>query len=166
MFKKIALWTVYVLIVGLLVFGAANRTSAKTDQGVLFGNLTENTGGRGQLDGTGEEYERNSNIENADHEENLEEHTWESMSGKVIGIGAEALVIDTESAGILEIEGRTWRFAQELGYVPAEGNEVLVQGFYENGEFEVAIIQDLTDDIIFRMRDEYGKPMWGGGGRN
>ena len=48
MFKKIILWTVYILIVGLLVFGAANRTSAKTDQGTLFGNVDEIVARRGQ----------------------------------------------------------------------------------------------------------------------
>ena len=48
MFKKVILWTIYVLIVGLLVFGAANRTSAKPIRDILFGNLDEITGGRGQ----------------------------------------------------------------------------------------------------------------------
>ena len=160
MVKKIALWAAYILIVGLLVFGAANRTSAKTDQGILFGNLNDIVAGRGQTTGgTG-------NYESADHEEILEEQDWVSYSGQIISIGTEALEIQTGAAGILEIAGRPWRFAQELGYDPLEGNEVLVQGFYENGEFEVSIINDLSIDQIFRLRDEYGKPLWGGGGRN
>ena len=66
-------------------------------------------------------------------------------------------------AGILEIEGRSWRSVQESGLIPGEGNEVVVQGFYENGEFDVSTIRDLTTDQIFRLRNEYGKPMWGGG---
>ncbi len=160
MVKKIALWAVYVLIVGLLVFGAANRTSAKMDQGILFGNVDEIVAGRGQATGN------TGNYESSDHDEILEKQDWISFSGQVISFGAEALEINTGSAEILEIEGRSWRFAQELGYVPVEGNEVLVQGFYENGEFEVSIIQDLSSDQIYRLRDDYGKPMWGGGGRN
>ena len=166
MVKKIALWAAYILIVGLLVFGAANRTSAKTDQGILFGNMDEIVSGRGQATGGTGNYDETGNFESSDHEEILEEQDWVSYSGQITSIGAEALEIQTEAAGILGIEGRPWRFAQELGYDPLEGNEVLVQGFYENGEFEVSIINDLSIDQIFRLRDEYGKPMWGGGGRN
>lgn len=166
MIKKIALWIVYILIVGLLVFGAANRTSAKTDQGLLFGNIEEIVSGRGQASGGSDNYDENGSYEASDHDEILEEHDWVSMSGKITSVGAEALEVQTGTDGVLEIEGRTWRFAQELGYVPVEGNEVIVSGFYENGEFEVATIQDLTTDQTFTLRDAYGKPMWGGGGRN
>ena len=160
MVKKIMLWTVYVLIVGLLVLGAANRTSAKTDQGLLIGNSEEINGGRGQGNGSSVEY---GEYEAAGHEEVLEQQDWVTLSGQIIAVGSEALEIQTGSAGDLEIEGRSWRFAQELGYVPVEGNEVVVKGFYENGEFEVSTIQDLTAEQIFQLRDEYGKPRWGGG---
>ena len=166
MFKKVILWTVYVFIVGMLVFGAANRTSAKTGQGILFGNWDDTVAGWGQ----GNESAGNSagfDENEADiHEEILDEQKWVSFSGQIISIETEVLVIQTRTAGILEIEGRPLRFAQELGYVPEEGNEVVVQGFYENGEFEVSMIQDLTINQEFRLRDNYGRPMWGGGGRN
>ena len=162
MIKKVTMWIVYVLIVGLLVFGAANRTLAKTDQGTLFGNMDEIVSGRGQGNGGLGNFEEYGEYEAADHEE----HDLVSLSGQIIAAKVEALEIQTGTAGILEIEGQSWRFAQELGYVPGEGNEVIVQGFYENGEFEVSTIQDLTADLIFHLRDEYGKPMWGGGGRN
>jgi hypothetical protein len=163
MIKKIAMWTVYVLIVGLLVFGAVNRTSAKTDQGILFGNFEEAPGTRGRESGGVGSVEENSRYEETDHEDSIEDSDWVSFNGQVIAVGSEALEILTVSDGILEIEGRSWRFVQELGYVPAGGNEVVVRGFYENGEFEIATIQDLTADQVFKLRDEYGKPMWGGG---
>lgn len=166
MVKKIALWTVYVLIVALLVFGAANRTAAKSDQGTLIGNLDAVFAGQGegadrsgQVDGY-DEYETN------DHEEIIQEQDRVVLSGQIINISSETLEIGTGTAGILEIEGRTWRYLRELGYVPEEGNEVVVTGFFENGEFEVSSIQDLTAELAIQIRDEYGKPMWGGGGRN
>ena len=166
MIKKMAMWSVYVLIVGLLVFGAANRTSAKTDQGLLFGNMDEIIAGRGQAAGSSGSNDENGNYAASDHEVIIEEHDWVWLSGQIARVGAEALVIQIGTEGDLEVEGRSWRFAQELGYVPVEGNDVVVSGFYENGEFEVATIQDLTADQIFTLRDEFGKPMWGGGGRN
>jgi hypothetical protein len=166
MFKKIIMWALYGGIVGLLIFGAANRTSAKTDQGLLFDRTEDFTSEGGRGNGGSGNGGQSGEAGLADYEEKLEEHDWMSLSGQIINVGSEALEIQTDTAGILEIEGRSWRFAQELGYVPGEGNEVSVQGFYENGEFEVSMIQDLTTDQVFQLRDEYGKPMWGGGGRN
>ena len=163
MIKKIALWTVYVLIVGLLVFGAANRTSAKTDQVLLFGNQGEIADGRGRGSfGSGDD-DKVGEFEAEDHDESPEDQDWVSLSGLIVFVGADVLEIQTGTSGILEIEGRSYRFVQELGYLPVEGNEVVVRGFYENGEFEVGVIQDLTDNLTFQLRDEYGRPMWGGG---
>lgn len=166
MVKKIFLWSVYVLIVGLLILGAANRTSAKTDQGVLIGNLNEVFEGRGQGTSGSKKDDEYSEFEADDHEEIIKEQDWVTLKGQIISISSEALEIKTVTAGSLEIEGRSWRFIRELGYIPVEGNEVVVQGFYENGEFEVSTIQDLTTELIIKIRDEYGRPMWGGGGRN
>lgn len=163
MVKKILLWAGYVLIVGLLVFGAANRTAAKSGQEPLIGNLNEAFTGRGEgVDRSGQaegydEYETN------DHEEIIKKQDWVILSGQIVKVSSESLEIQTGSTGILEIEGRTWRYLQELGYVPGELNEVVVMGFYENGEFEVSSIQDLTAELAFQIRDEYGRPMWGGG---
>jgi hypothetical protein len=103
LFKKVILWTVYVLIVGLLVFGAANRTSAKTDQGILFGNLDEIIDGRGQGNGSAGNSEGYGENEIDDHEEILEEHDWVSFRGQIIAVGVESLEIQTGTAGILEI---------------------------------------------------------------
>ena len=166
MFKKVVLWIGYVLIVGLLIFGAANRTSAKMDQGLLFGNSNEVFVARGQGNNSSGSNEGYDEFEADDHDEIVEEQDWMVLKGQIVNITSEALEIQTITAGILEIEGRSWRFVQELGYVPMEGNQLVVQGFYENGEFEVATIQDLTNEQVFQIRDESGRPMWGGGGRN
>ncbi len=166
MVKKTILWMVYVLIVGGLVFGAANRTLAKTDQGILFGNQDEIVAGRGQGNGSTSSSESDVKNNAYDHEVDLEGQAWITHTGQIISVSVEAIEIQTEKAGILIIEGRPLRFAQELGFVPGEGNNVSVQGFYENGEYEVAVIEDLAKDQVFLLRDNNGKPMWSGGGRN
>ncbi len=166
MFKKIMLWTVYVVIVGLLIFGAVNRTSAKADQGILFGKTDEINDGRGRGNNGSDNFIKSGEMTEAAHEEISEEQDWGSLSGQIIIVSPEALEIQTGSAGILEISGRSWRFAQELGYFPEEGNEVTVEGFYENGEFEVSTILDLSTGQIFLLREDSGRPLWSGGGRN
>ena len=85
------------------------------------------------------------------------EQDWVSFSGQIITVGGEVLEIQTGTGGILEIAGRPLRFAQEIGFIPGEGNEVVVQGFYENGEFEVATIEDLATDQIFQASRQLWK---------
>ena len=162
MFKKIFMWTIYALIVGLLIFGAANRTAAKTDQELLFGRsdvVSETGQGRG---GSGNS-EWSSDFGDTDHEENPVEHDWVSLSGQIIQVDGRTLEVLTEYDGILEISGRSWRFAQASGYLPGVGNEVILDGFFENGEFEVSAIQDLSAGQIVLLRDEDGHPLWSGG---
>ncbi|NQS91813.1 MAG: hypothetical protein HQ574_05330, partial [Chloroflexi bacterium] len=136
MIKKILIWTVYAVIVGVLIFGAANRTAAKTDLGVLFGKSdtfveeVQRQGGSGN-------FGRSSESGEPDHDEITEEHDWVSFSGQVTIVDYSALEVQTENEGILEISGRSWSFAQELGYFPEVGNEIILNGFFENGEFEV-----------------------------
>ena len=162
MIKKIFMWIVYAAIVGLLIFGAANRTAAKMDQGVLFGrseDITED----GQRRGGSGNSEISGDFGDVDHEENPVEHDWVSLNGQIILVDLRALEVLTEKYGILEISGRSWRFAQESGYLPDLGNEVILDGFFEIGEFEVSSIQDLSAGQIVFLRDEFGHPLWNGG---
>jgi hypothetical protein len=159
MIKKIFMWTVYAGIVGLLVFGAINRTSAKTDQGVLLGRPEEaaefGQGGRGEgnLGQTNE-------FEITDHEENPEEHMWIELTGVLIGFDSKTLLIQIDNEDVLELSGRAWRFVQETGYVPTLGVEVKLSGFYENAEFKIAGFQDQYYGQVVQVRDDSGAPLW------
>ena len=162
MFKKIIMWTIYAMIVGLLIFGAANRTAAKTDQDILFGRsdgVTKNGQGRGGYGNV----EQSSDFGDADHEENPVGHDWVSISGQIILVDGRMLEVLIENDGVLEISGRSWRFAQESGYLPEVGNEVILDGFFENGAFEVSAIQDISAGQVVFLRDESGHPLWAGG---
>ena len=159
MIKKIMLWTTYAMIVGLLVFGAVNRTSAKSDQGVLIGRPTtidqknQSTGGSGNSG-------RNSEVDNAEHEEIPTDHDWVDLSGVVVAFDTRTMVIQADYAGELEIAGRAWRFIQESGYLPVVGNKVILNGFYENDEFKIASLRDLDSEEIVMIRDFAGHPLW------
>lgn len=164
MIRKIVLWTVYALIVGVLVFGAANRTSAKVDQGLLFVGLNDAFGERGRGNNGASSKDDFGEFEPDDHEEVIGTEDLLEMSGTITDISGDFLEIEAGSAGILILEGRSWRFLQESGYVPLIGNEVVVQGFIEDGEFEASSLYDLTGGQIFPIRDEYGRPLWSGRG--
>lgn len=163
MLKKIIMWSIYGAIVGLLIFGAANRTAAKTDQEILFGKSVDTTVEGQRKSGSGNT-EISSEFGDADHVENPDEHDWTNLSGQIILVDSRTMEVQTESHGILEISGRSWRFALESGYLPDLGNDVILDGFFENGEFEVSTIQDLNNGEIVFLRDGSGHPLWNGGG--
>lgn len=184
MFKKILKWTVYAGIVGLLIFGGVIRTQAKAGQepaksgtGLDVGNpasLDQEGKGTEGWSRTGEENpsrsgggsDRNGSSFGASEELHLaeeEDHEWIQVSGVVTGLDAESLWIETAEGESLEISGRAWTFIQEADLTFTVADEVELEGFFENDEFEVASIQNLTRAYFLQIREESGRPLWSGG---
>ena len=181
MIKKIFLWTVFASFVGLLVFGAVNRTAAKVDhdrdqslkvERELEKEQSPNSPGNNRLGGNSDNNRQqgnSGNIKQADEsreyltESNPKNHDWMALAGTIDEVDSSRLWIKKDDSVIMEITGRAWRFAQESGYIPAVGNEIELDGFYEDGEYKPAVIRDLTTGQAFLLRDESGHPLWSGG---
>jgi hypothetical protein len=174
--KKIVLWVVYAGVVGLLVFGAINRTEAKAeagngesrsiaksqaDQTNSQNNLVSGKGG-GNSQGQG----RNAVLEDeSTREEKAEdhEHSSDSLFGTVQSITAESMAIELSAGEILVIEGQAWRYALTNGFETAVGNSLEMTGFFEDGEFKVSWIRDNSLGLEIEVRDPGGRPKWAGG---
>ena len=181
MLKKILVWTLYAALVGILIFGAVNRTAAKIDQdsshlvqsgvGAGEGQARGGSGNNGQSGGAGKNGQAGGSGKNGQtngsgdelQQSILEEHDWLVLSGTIVEFNSDSFWVQSENSGNLEISGRAWRFAQDSGYLPAVGNEVKLNGFYENGEFEVSTIEDLTSGQTILLREDTGRPLWSGG---
>ena len=165
MVKKIALWVVFAGVVGLLVFGAVNRTSAKAGGEEPQGKARVEEANSGQ-NGRGGSGKNDPERQEADdlHLAANEDHDWVEISGSVAAIDADSLIVEADDESSLEISGRVWRFVQEEGFVISIGDQVTLKGFYENGEFEVSEINDLTSGEALPIRDEFGTPLWSGRG--
>jgi len=159
MVKKIIMWTIYAGIVGLLIFGAVNRTAAKTDQGVLFGSTNEEAGDGQERGGLGNP-EQSNDLGEVEHNETLEDHDWAEIGGVILKFDSKYLIIQTDNNSELELSGRAWRFILESGYMPAEGSELRLSGFYENGEYKIVSFQDQDSAQIIMVRDSSGQPLW------
>ena len=181
MLKKITKWTIYAGVVGLLIFGAVIRTEAKAEQEAtrpemrLEGKgsefLGQGAGGSGWARDSeeintrsGQGSGRNGNF-SVDGEELLlakeEEHHWVSLEGVVIDLDAGSLWIDTNKEEYLEITGRAWSYILESDFTVEIADEVGLEGFYEEGEFEVANLMIGEDSL--QIREASGRPMWRGG---
>jgi hypothetical protein len=90
---------------------------------------------------------------------------WLELSGTVIGVDASLLSVQMDNGELLEMIGRPWSFAQEQGFTAEIGDRLTVTGFYEDGEFEVGGIENLTTPQSVVIREESGRPLWAGGGR-
>jgi hypothetical protein len=90
---------------------------------------------------------------------------WVAIQGGVVSVDASMLVVEATNGEEIVVEGRAWRFAQELGFWPGAGDEVVLLGFYENEDLEVGKIDDLTDGQTVLIREEGGRPLWAGRGR-
>ncbi len=160
--KKILMWTLYAVIVGILIFGAVNRTAAKTGQsGNQFAESSEGLS-TGLKKGGSEKNERSGRFEEEIHEQKLEEHEWVSLSGVISSFSAQEMLVVMDDGETIYVAGRAWRFALEQGFDPRLGNQLTMHGFFENGEFEPVEINNLSTGQVANLRDETGRPLWAG----
>ena len=162
------LWTIYVGVVGLLIFGAVIRTSAKTGGEHPLANAKTEDSGLKQNGRGSEGSERNALADQERQAVRLaesEDHDWVEVSGSVLAYDVDSLEIQLRQGSQLELSGRAWRFIQEEGFMLSPGDELVLQGFYENGEYEVGRIESLTSGSVLMIRDEFGTPLWSGRGR-
>jgi hypothetical protein len=175
MLKKIALWVVFVGLVAVLVVGAINRTNSKVTNLEPGGNQ-----GHGQVSAQHEvnavspgangrnRTERSTRASLEPLASNgLNEKDWIQITGNVIDVNADSLTIAQGDGSQLVVEGRAWRFALESGLNTEIGHLLRVTGFYEDGEFKPASLEDLSSGQAFLLRTDSGQPLWSGrGGRN
>ena len=184
MLKKVLAGTLMVGFIGILVFGAINRTmdqagktseaqsrgpgqgrsSEETAQGLSRGQNNggwqdPNEGGRGY--GQGRTAERQyPNYETAPE-------SWEAYTGTVIQApepGVE-LVIETDDGESLQIGTGPMDLVAQ-GFALNAGDRVQVNGYWEDDEFKAAQLTNTATGQTLALRDEFGRPAWAGGGRN
>lgn len=161
MFKTILKWSIYAGVVGLLIFGAVIRTEAKTGETIF-----QNVRGAGETAVSGNGSGRNgssSGVGEGILQVENEDHDWIDLEGTVSDLDVESLWVETLEGELLEITGRAWSFSLEAGFQPSIGDLVMLEGFFENGEYEVSAIHNLTSGVIMQVRDETGRPLWAGG---
>jgi hypothetical protein len=189
MIKKVVLGVVFAVFVGALITGAVIRTMDKSEQvaeveqkGGGNGNwasadpsqlierqgrrgsegrrsVAANEGGRGGGKGNGEGSEP--------FVEGESDHLGEIFLGVVTEVAEDVVNIEVSDGDVIVVEGRAWSYAKENGYVLQAGDEVRLEGFYEDDEFKVSSIENLTTGESLLLRDANGRPSWAGGrGRN
>ena len=112
--------------------------------------------GNGTVSGTSQ---RGSGTPQAEVEE------WLTIQGTVTGTDSDALLVETADGQQVVVENRGWWFAQEQGFSTQVGNQVTLTGFYDGDQLEVGQISDGSNGQTVQIRDESGRPLWAGRGR-
>ena len=86
------------------------------------------------------------------------------ITGMVAAEYPESILVRMDEVDTLEIEGRTWQYINESGFGLDEGDLVELMGFFEDGEYKISLINNLTTGESFQVRDEAGRPSWSGRG--
>jgi hypothetical protein len=89
---------------------------------------------------------------------------WLTLSGEVIARVDDELTIQTADGELVVHLGPEWYWDAE-GIGLSAGDQVQVTGFYEEDEFEVARVENTTTGESVTLRDDSGRPLWAGRGR-
>ncbi len=67
------------------------------------------------------------------------------------------------SAGDIQVIDRPWSFAQQQGFQAKVGDQVSLNGFYEDDTFEVGGLVNVSTGQETQIREQSGRPLWAGG---
>jgi len=168
MIKKMVVGLVLVGLVGVLVVGAINRTLDRT------GKTAERQGQGDAEQGNGRQNRQSASIAQTGDAPGqagaagvgqAQVDGWVQLSGTISAVNADALTIQAVDGQQIIVEGRPWRFVQEQAFGLQIGGAVNLSGFYEGEEFEVGRIDSAAAGQTLWIRDENGRPLWAGRGR-
>jgi len=89
--------------------------------------------------------------------------TTRTITGTVLNLERELMIETEESLMSLHI-GPPWYWEEE-GIDLDPGDTVVIAGFFDQESFEVGRIENLNSGESVTMRDETGRPLWAGRGR-
>ena len=75
------------------------------------------------------------------------------------------LVVDTGNGETVQVGLGPSQYREERGFFLNVGDQVVVTGYWEDGEFKAMTVQNLDLDSEIVLRDVAGHPMWSGQGR-
>ena len=177
MLKKIVLGMLFIVLIGVLVAGAAIRTM---DRSAL---VAEAEGNGRDLDETFEHAEGGSAqdsvgfVSRGETGGGVSERKYPNFDGsppEELLMREGTVVLAPEDGVDLVIEmsdgkkltvGTGPMYMTSQGFILQAGELVQVLGYWEDHEFKAAQVTCLTDGQTITLRDEIGRPAWAGAGR-
>lgn len=94
------------------------------------------------------------------------QHDWLTLSGTVVEVQPQGLLVDTTERGELLLNLGRIDFADQQGVVFNPGDVVTINGFDSpQSQFVAGDITNVTTGQTLLLRDPNGRPLWAGPGR-
>ena len=151
---------------------------AASEQGYRGGQSVTVNAERGVTSGRGDQNGRGSGTDAMDHgrqgkpaqssgaalgtEKAVSTDEWETVRGIVTLTDHEVTIQTTDGEVIVGLGQAQYR--EEAGFTIDTGDEIVVNGFDEDGEFKACTVDNLTTGTSIVLRDEDGRPLWAGRG--
>jgi hypothetical protein len=158
MWRKIIVGALCIGLIAGLVYGAVNRTNSKLRSSDDRSSDQERDR---QEEGQGNQRGGNGNDNTSSRASSVGGVT---LQGTIIDVTEAAFLTQTSSGEQLLIEGRAWSYIQEQDFSVQPEDQVILTGFYENDEFKVGSVDNITSGQSIIVRESGGRPMWAGGG--
>ena len=176
MAKKIIIATIVIILLGLVSVGVydaiqgnstlslsdvlaagSQQTGPQQGQNRMAGGQMQGQGrmGNGQMQGQGQ-------MGNGQQVE----HNWQTLTGTVIELQAQGLLVDTAEQGQLLLNLGRPGFADQQNVSFNPGDAVTIDGFVgDEGFFVAGVIKNEANGQSLQLRDPNGRPLWAGPGQ-
>jgi len=119
--------------------------------------------GQGQTGGQGQAGQGQGGTANAAGEPQAEVEEWVTIEGTVMQ--TLELVVETGNGETVQVGLGPSHYRDAQGFVLNVGDQVRIDGYWEDGEFKAGEVENLTSGDTIVLRDAYGRPLWSGRGR-
>lgn len=89
---------------------------------------------------------------------------WLTIEGTLMSFQGGNMTMSTSEGEILFFKTGQPRFFSEQGVSFQVGDEIVVVGFYLDGEFQAGDITQVSTGLRVMLRDPNGRPLWAGAG--
>jgi hypothetical protein len=87
---------------------------------------------------------------------------WVSFEAVVFQVEEESLTLQLADGEKVLVEGRAWMYALDSGFTATINDRIAATGFFEDGEFKVGRLENISSGQAILLREASGRPMWSG----
>jgi len=89
---------------------------------------------------------------------------WITIEGTLMSFQGGNMTMSTADGKIIDFQTGQPRFFAEQKVTFQVGDEIIVVGFYQNGQFSAGDITQISTGSVVMLRDPNGRPLWAGPG--
>ncbi len=91
---------------------------------------------------------------------------WVTLQGEILSFQGGSMTMASFAGEVISFQTGQPRFFSSQGITFQVGDEIIVVGFYQNGQFMAGDITQVATGLKVLLRDPNGRPLWAGPGNS